>query len=183
MASDLQTGSMISLLRGLIVTDPSSHSTTPPARLKLSRRGWSVILAGLLMVVFATVGSILMLWQARETVLEEWKVNLSNMSITLAESTNQTMKAADLVLKSITDRVEEADIANDDELRREMGTHEIYDMLRNKASSVPQIDVATIVARDGDIINFTRSYPPPGSTSPTATTSRPTWPPRHSTSS
>jgi signal transduction histidine kinase/DNA-binding response OmpR family regulator len=161
VASDLQTGSMISLLRGLIVTDPSSHSTTPLARLKLSRRGWSVILAGLLMVVFATVGSILMLWQARETVIEEWKVNLSNMSITLAESTNQTMKAADLVLKSITDRVEEADIANDDELRREMGTHEIYDMLRNKASSVPQIDVATIVARNGDIINFTRSYPPP----------------------
>ncbi|MBY0320008.1 MAG: response regulator [Reyranella sp.] len=152
---------MISLFKGLVVTDPTSSSATLPARIRLSRRGWSVILAGLLMIVFATAGSILMLWQARETAIEEWKVNLSNMSITLAESTSQTMKAADLVLKSITDRVEDADIANDEELRREMGTREIYDMLRNKASSVPQIDVATIVARNGDIVNFTRSYPAP----------------------
>ena len=34
-------------------------------------------------------------------------------------------------------------------------------MLRNKTSSVPQVDVATIVALSGDVINFTRSYPPP----------------------
>ncbi|WP_173983486.1 hybrid sensor histidine kinase/response regulator [Magnetospirillum sp. SS-4] len=34
-------------------------------------------------------------------------------------------------------------------------------MLRDKASGVPQIDVATIVAANGDVLNFTRSYPPP----------------------
>ena len=32
----------------------------------------------------------------------------------------------------------DVDIANEDELRREMGTQEIFDMLRDKASSVLQ---------------------------------------------
>lgn len=102
-----------------------------------------------------------MLWQARQTAITEWKVNLSNASITLAESTRQTMKAADLVLKSIVDRVHDADIVTEAEFRSEMGTSEIFEMLRNKASSVPQVDVATIVATNGDVINFTRSFPPP----------------------
>lgn len=120
-----------------------------------------MIAIGALSVVLVALGSILMLWRARDTTIEEWKINLSNMSSTLAESINQTMKAADLVLKSITDRVEDADITNDEQLRQAMGTQEIFDLLRNRASSVPQVDVATIVARNGDVINFTRSYPPP----------------------
>ncbi|MFO1099314.1 MAG: ATP-binding protein [Xanthobacteraceae bacterium] len=128
---------------------------------RLSRRGWSVIVVGALSLVLVALGSILMLWRARDTTIEEWKINLSNMSSTLAESINQTMKAADLVLKSITDRVEDADITNDEQLRQAMGTQEIFELLRNRASSVPQVDVATIVARNGDVISFTRSYPPP----------------------
>lgn len=130
-------------------------------RVRLGRLGWSVIAAGLLCTALAIGGSTVMLWQARESAISEWKVTLSNASITIAESTLQTMKAADLVLNSIAERVHGADIATEDELRREMGTLEIFEMLRNKASSVPQVDVATIVATNGDVINFTRSYPPP----------------------
>ncbi|MCC8429544.1 response regulator [Reyranella aquatilis] len=128
---------------------------------RLSRRGRTALAGGILTVCIMVAGATLMLWRSHQTTIEEWKVNLSNMSTILAASTNQTMKAADLVLKSISDRVHDADIANVDEFRQEMGTREIFDMLRNKASSVPQVDVATIVAPNGDIINFTRSYPPP----------------------
>ncbi len=136
-------------------------AATSPLRYRLSPRGRVAIAGGVLTVCLVVIGATLMLWQARKTTIEEWKVNLSNMSTILAASTNQTMKAADLVLKSISDRVHDADIANEGELRREMGTQEIFDMLRNKASSVPQVDVATIVALNGDVISFTRSYPPP----------------------
>jgi signal transduction histidine kinase/DNA-binding NarL/FixJ family response regulator len=132
-----------------------------PFRYRLSPRGRAAIAGGVLTVCLVVMGATLMLWQSRKTTIEEWKANLSNLSTILAASINQTMKAADLVLTSISDRVHDADIANEEELRREMGTQEIFDMLRNKASSVPQVDVATIVALNGDIINFTRSYPPP----------------------
>ena len=141
------------------MTGPAAAS--PAFRHRMSPRGRVAIAGGVLTVCLVVLGAALMLWQSRKTTIEEWKSNLSNLSTVLAASTNQTMKAADLVLKSIVDRVHDVDIANEDELRREMGTREIFDMLRNKASSVPQVDVATIVALNGDIISFTRSYPPP----------------------
>ena len=34
-------------------------------------------------------------------------------------------------------------------------------MLRDKTEGLPQVDVATIVASNGDVLNFTRSNPPP----------------------
>ncbi|KAF0097122.1 MAG: Signal transduction histidine kinase [Rhodospirillaceae bacterium] len=140
---------------------PETATASHPFRNRLSPRGRVAIAGGVLTVCLVVMGATLMLWQARKTTIEEWKANLSNLSTILAASINQTMKAADLVLTSISDRVHDADIANEDELRREMGTREIFDMLRNKASSVPQVDVATIVALNGDVISFTRSYPPP----------------------
>ena len=128
---------------------------------KLSRRGQVTILIGVLMAALVVAGTVLMLWQLRRTAIAEWKSTLAHTSTTLAENARQTMQAADLVLKSITDRVGDLDVETDADLRRAMGTRNVFDMLRNKASSVRQVDVATIVATNGDVINFTRSYPPP----------------------
>ena len=129
--------------------------------LHLSRRGKAIIGVGILMAALVVAGAVLMLWQARRTEIAEWKATLTRTSIMLAENAQQTMKAADLVLSSIRDRVHDADVETDADLRREMGTQEVFDMLRNKASSIRQVDVATIVALNGDVINFTRSFPPP----------------------
>ena len=129
--------------------------------LRLSRRGKGVIAVGLLATAFVGAGSALMLWHTRHTEIAEWKANLYHSSIMLTEHSRQTMKAADLVLKSIADRVQESGVESDADLRRAFGTQEIFDVLRNKSSSVPQIDVATIVGADGQVINFSRSFPPP----------------------
>ncbi|WP_304847497.1 hypothetical protein [Reyranella sp.] len=51
---------------------------------------------------------------------------------------NELHLAAAPILTSIVDRVHDVGIANEDELRREIGTQEIFDMLRDKASSVLQ---------------------------------------------
>ncbi len=129
--------------------------------LSLSRRGKGVIAVGLLATALVGAGSALMLWHTRQTEIAEWKANLYHSSIMLAEHSRQAMKAADLVLKAIIDRVQEVGIETDADLRLALGTREIFDILRNKSSSVPQIDVATIVGADGQVINFTRSFPPP----------------------
>lgn len=140
---------------------PPMKIAAPLTTLRLSRRGKGVIAVGLLATAFVIAGSVLMLWRTRETEIAEWKANLYHSSIMLTEHSRQTMKAADLVLKSITDRVQDAGIETDEDLRRIVGTQEIFEILRNKASSVPQIDVASVVSRDGQVINFTRSFPPP----------------------
>jgi hypothetical protein len=42
-----------------------------------------------------------------------------------------------------------------------MSTDEVFRMLQDSTATFPQIDVATIVADNGDVISFTRSHPPP----------------------
>jgi signal transduction histidine kinase len=144
-----------------MTTEIDRPTSGRPTRVTLSRSGWAVVIGGLLVSLSVIAASALMLWRDRDNAVEEWKASLSQISILLAEHTRQAVTAADLVLKSISDRVNEAGIESDDELRREMGTREIFELLRNRVGNVPQVDVATIVAANGDVINFTRSYPPP----------------------
>ena len=97
----------------------------------------------------------------RQQAIEEWRANLATLSRLLAEHAHQSIKAADLVQRSIAERVAQLGVANDGELRRSLGNRTTFDMLNDKISGVPQIDVATIVAANGEVVNFSRSFPPP----------------------
>ncbi len=125
------------------------------------RRSRLVVLVGHLFIVVMVAVSAVQIWRSREAALEEGQHNLANFSRVLSEHALHSVKAADLVLKAVTDRVAELDIRDEADLRARMGSRAIFDMLSDKASAVPQIDVATIVANNGDVINFTRSWPPP----------------------
>ena len=119
------------------------------------------MIAGLVLAVFTLLGAAAMVLQARQSDILTWQGNAANLSTTLAEHTEQAVKAADLVLQSIAVRVEAVGVENDAEFRQAMGTRAEFDTLNDKIEGVPQIDVASIVASDGDIINFSRSWPPP----------------------
>jgi hypothetical protein len=89
------------------------------------------------------------------------KGTIANLSTTLAEHTEQAVMAADLVLRSIQVQVQKADIASDADLRREIGSQAAHEVLRDKIAGVPQIEFASVVASNGDVINLTRTWPPP----------------------
>lgn len=133
-----------------------------PARsTRLRRMSLTVLVLGAITIAMTIVGAGLVIWLNRQEALAQWRNNLSNMAVVISEHARQSLKSADLVLKGITDRVNELGVEDDKALREVMGSRAIFDMLRDKASGVPQIDVATIVAGNGDVVNFTRSYPPP----------------------
>jgi signal transduction histidine kinase/CheY-like chemotaxis protein/HPt (histidine-containing phosphotransfer) domain-containing protein len=140
--------------------DPRNGTRDGRGRLRapLSR---TVLLIGSLLVATLIAASSFLIWKDRRDALEDWARDLSNFSIMLSEHALQVAQGADLVLKSITERIEEMGIEDERSLRAKVGTRAMYEMLRDTASGVPQIDVATIVATNGDVINFTRSYPPP----------------------
>ncbi|MEI6557534.1 MAG: ATP-binding protein [Rhodospirillaceae bacterium] len=122
---------------------------------------WIVIHFGVIAIVATAASASFVIWKSRADAVDQWKHTLTNLSLVIAEHSHQSMTAADLVLKGITDRVHELGVEDDAALRRVMGSPAIFDMLRDKASGVPQIDVTTIVAANGDVVNFSRSYPPP----------------------
>lgn len=96
----------------------------------------------------------------RTAAIALWTESARAQSIALAGYVRQTLLASDLVLRSVSDRVQAEGAASVSELRALLGTREVHEMLKNRQSSVPQVSVASIVDRDGDMVNFTRNYPP-----------------------
>ncbi|MEI7606448.1 MAG: response regulator [Rhodospirillaceae bacterium] len=125
------------------------------------RTGRRVILLGLVAICVTLGSALFVILKGRADAIDQWKANLNDLSLVIAEHARQSIKGADLVLKGIADRVNELGVEDDAGLRRVMASQAIFDMLRDKSSGIPQIDVTTIVAANGDVVNFSRSYPPP----------------------
>ena len=132
----------------------------PVRPLSLTTSRLVLVVGSVFIVLLLAVAAITISVQRRQSV-DVAKANLANLSHLLAEHARQSITAADLVQKSIAERVIELGVEDDRGLRQMLGSRATYDMLKDKVSGVPQIDVATVVAANGDVVNFTRSYPPP----------------------
>lgn len=129
-------------------------------RHKLRPSHIALLLGGFLFVaILAALAAAI--WAARVQTVDEWRKQLSNLSLVLAEQTSQQVSSAYLVLDSVADVVQESAIDSDAALRSRMGSEAVFNSMRDKMRGLPQVDVLTIVASNGDVINFTRSFPAP----------------------
>jgi signal transduction histidine kinase/CheY-like chemotaxis protein len=129
-------------------------------RPKLRSSHLVLLLGGFLVAAILTaLGTAI--WVAREQSIGEWRKQLSNLSLVLAEQTSQQVTSARLVLDSVVESVAAAGVDSEASLRSRMGTEQVYDSMRDKMRGLPQVDVVTIVAANGDVVNFTRSFPAP----------------------
>jgi hypothetical protein len=113
----------------------------------------------LIVAILAT--SIVSLLFLRDREIETWRQRLADLTLVLAEQTGQTMTSAQLAMDGIAERIEAMGIHNDAELRAKTRGAEMHQVMRDKITGLPQVDVATIVAANGDVINFTRAWPAP----------------------
>jgi signal transduction histidine kinase/DNA-binding NarL/FixJ family response regulator len=132
-----------------------------PALNKLLRPGVMMAALGAVlgMTVLAAVG--LSLWSARKQEIASWEHQLGNLSLILAEQTSQELNAAQLVMDSVAEQVHAAGIDSDAALRATMGGAGVQRSMRDKIEGLPHIDVVSVVAANGDLVNFTRSFPTP----------------------
>lgn len=121
-------------------------------------------LAGLLGVLVGLIlcaGAALLAWSLKQEAVEEWRTQLGNISLTIGENVAQSLTSADQIALGMVERVDAAGIQSSADLQKLMSSRLVHRTLRDKIEGLPQIDVATITDRDGNIINFTRSWPPP----------------------
>ncbi len=112
----------------------------------------------ILAIISISIASTLLL---REREIEEWKRQLSDLTMVLAEQTTQSMASAEMAMDSIAERINAMDIQNQNQLRAKTHNEQVYQILRDKIAGLPQVDVASIVAANGEVLNFTRSFPAP----------------------
>jgi hypothetical protein len=132
------------------------------------KQGWVTARTSRLAVLFGILAIVVMALAAfgsatllREQAIDDYKRQLAGLTLVLAEQANKTMFSADVVLDTISEDVLAAKIQDPAVFRRRMGSEEVFRMLRDKTRGLPQIDVATVVAANGDVLNFTRSHPAP----------------------
>ncbi len=121
----------------------------------------TVRLFGAIMIAVMVVSAVISVVVMRDKEIEDWRRQMSSMSLILAEQTSQTVFSAYLVLDSVTEQVRQAGVSDQTSFRGKMATPAMYGMLREKIHGLPQIDVASIIAANGDNINFSRSFPVP----------------------
>ncbi len=126
----------------------------------LSARQATALIGSVTIVVLA-VTTIVFSSILYDRAIEDWRTQLANLSLVLAENTSQTMASAFLVLDSIADDVHNAAVNDRDSMVKALRQQPTYQMMRDKISGLPQVGVATIVAANGDVVTFTRAYPAP----------------------
>jgi signal transduction histidine kinase/ActR/RegA family two-component response regulator len=130
-------------------------------RLKEFSGSRGTLAIGAVLSFLAVLITLLTAYRLREHETEFWKRQMASNSLLLAEHTYQSMVSAYAALDSIASEVRDAAGENEAQFRKRMRTPEMFAMLRGKVALLPQVDVATIVADDGEVINFTRSFPAP----------------------
>ena len=125
---------------------------------KMSRMvGW----IGAMIIVVILAAATIAVVAIRDQEIEDWRLQMSNMSLILAEHTSQTIFSAYVVLDSVAEHVRLAKVTDQASFRARLATPEMFRMLREKIRGLPQVDVASIIAANGDNINFSRAYPIP----------------------
>lgn len=121
----------------------------------------AVFAVGTILAALQVLGAVAFLYNARQAEIRAQQAELHERTNLLAAHTRQIFGAARLVLESVAEDARRVNAQSPEEFRAAMATRETFDRLVARASVVPQVDVATIVATNGDVVNFTRSYPPP----------------------
>ncbi|MGO4402911.1 methyl-accepting chemotaxis protein [Bosea sp. RAF48] len=118
---------------------------------------WSGMVAAAIIAVTAGFA----LWQGRQTAIDISRQQLSTLAALLSEQTHQTLATADLALRGWSEAGSGADIASPDDFRAKFGTRQHFEALIERSRAIPQIAAVTIVDIQGEVVNSTRSFPPP----------------------
>ena len=115
---------------------------------------------GLAMVLGALGVSALAVWKLRQSATEAAGAQLNHVTLALSSHAAQTLASATLVLDGIAQSVADERIADADALRVRLGNESFHRMLRAGVAGAPAVEVAAIADDRGNVVNYSRVYPP-----------------------
>jgi Cache domain len=113
----------------------------------------------LMTIIGAVTGALL--FHLRDRALGDAEAEVRNLAMVLAEHTNRSFQAVELVQKSLIGRMEGLGIATSDGFEQRMANRETHVMLKDVISGLPQLAAVTLLSADGRLINFSRYWPVP----------------------
>ena len=130
---------------------PSSPTMTSPSRTPTRAAGLSV----------STLTTRALELAGGRRGRQNWRFFVSNLSEMAAQHTDQTLAAADGMLERVVADVGKTAPADAADLKAKAGTREMYELLRRRQSDLPQIGVVSLLTTQGELVNFSRTFPTP----------------------
>jgi signal transduction histidine kinase len=128
------------------------HLSSPSRRLGL---------AGLVLIVITVVTAGLTVWDRREEAITTYQREMKNLGVVLAEQTERSMQAVDLVLAEVTAKVLATGIQNPEQLKPLIGTKDFHDFLVGRGENLPQTKGVGVMDAEGNLVNASRIWPIP----------------------
>jgi len=97
----------------------------------------------------------------RDNIIKGRIDQMANLTEILSAHTTQTIYSANTALQSLDDIEKFSEITTEREFVHFASQKQQYELLLDKVKSNPILDVATFVDKNGKVLNFTRSFPPP----------------------
>lgn len=101
------------------------------------------------------------LWQQYKLSMDNAERSTRDLSDVMAELAEQSLTVNQLVIQSMLDWIAEEEVKTEEDYRRIVSSRSFYDRLIGRIAKLPTIDVATFIATDGTLLNYSRRFPPP----------------------
>jgi hypothetical protein len=122
---------------------------------------WWLCLGGGIFALTVAIGAYLFIDYEHDQAVRREMVEIEARTKVFSEHVGQILNAAKIVLDSIEEDVRRSNALTPEALGELLGTREVHDRLLDRARTVPPVDVASIVDANGEMVNFTRSFPAP----------------------
>jgi len=119
----------------------------------------SVRVAAAILAIWSLTGAFL--WQQYNSSMESATLSTRHLSFVMAELAEQSLTVNQLVIESMLDWIEQEGVGTEEQYRATVSSQNFFDRLIHRTAKLPTVDVATFIAADGKVLNYTRGYPPP----------------------
>ncbi|SMC85158.1 Cache domain-containing protein [Polynucleobacter kasalickyi] len=116
---------------------------------------------GLLTVLFFIFMGSVISYLSYETNIKNWQNELDSLTLVNTEHAKQIIQNGNRVLENLMDVLELSKVGDESQYLKFASDYKQFELLKEKTAANAIIDVATFVDENGNVINFSRSYPPP----------------------
>ncbi len=151
------------LSSGAALARPSRLAGRKSPRMTASRSYLSrwMIATGIILLVVMVACVTVLLWDMRKATQRDVARNLGKLGIAIAEQTTRSIQAMDLSLTDLSDDILAMGIVTPQQFSTDLRSRDVQTQLRQKDTALPQANAFTIIGADGQLVNFSRAWPPP----------------------
>ncbi len=114
---------------------------------------------GLVLIIIG--GALFSAYTLRESTREEWSQEIENLTLIIAEQASQTLFSANVAMDSMYETIKTAHPKDEKDFVQFASQAGLHNLLQDRIRANPIIDVATLIGNNGEVLNFSRSFPPP----------------------